>query len=457
MSRLHRVCPFEFSLTLSLWTDCIICDYNYAFDPRVFLRRFFLEENGHYTFLIDEAHNLVDRSREMFSAELFKQPVLNTRRSLRHELPAISKNLGQINSWMGRARKKCDACSLSMYAEKKSPDDLLPLLHSFMRMTERWLSRNIKTPFREDLLELFFAVAGFLRVAEHYDECYATCFYKIKKDLKLKLFCIDPSDQLKSALTRCNAAVFFSATLSPMEYFKKILGCAENAKQLTLPSPFPAENLALFVADSVSTLYRQREKTKDQVAQAIFTLIHQKKGNYLVFFPSYEYMMTVYESLNSECPPGEIILQTPHMSEPAREEFLKRFATENLQTLVGFAVMGGVFSEGIDLVGDHLSGAVVVGVGLPGISLERDLIREYFAVSLHAGFEYAYQFPGINRVFQAAGRVIRTETDRGVVLLIDQRYATQRYRILLPGEWSPARVRNLQQFAEDLRMFWHRN
>jgi DNA excision repair protein ERCC-2 len=454
MSQAHRVCPFEFSLTLSLWTDCIICDYNYAFDPRVFLRRFFLEENGNYTFLIDEAHNLVDRSREMFSAELFKQPVLNLRRRLRHDLPAISKNLGQINSWMGRARRKCDAGSIPMCSEKKSPDGLLPLLRNFLRMTERWLSRNIKTPFREDLLELFFGVSGFLRVAEQYDESYATCFEKINKDLKLKLFCIDPSGQLKSALTRCKAAVFFSATMSPMEYFKKILGCTESAKQLTLPSPFPGDNLGLFVADGVSTLYRQRENTKEQVAEAIFTLIHQKKGNYLVFFPSYEYMMTVHESFTVGCPPSEIILQTPNMSDPEREAFLKRFARENPQTLVGFAVMGGVFGEGIDLVGDRLSGAVVVGVGLPGISLERELIREYFAVSLHAGFEYAYQFPGINRVFQAAGRVIRTETDRGVVLLIDQRYATQRYRALLPAEWNPARVRNLRQFADDLRMFW---
>jgi DNA excision repair protein ERCC-2 len=454
MAQNHRVCPFEFSLSLSLWADCIVCDYNYAFDPRVFLRRFFLEENGSYIFLIDEAHNLVDRSREMFSAELFKQPVLQVRRSLRHELPAIFKTLGKINSWMARARKKCSDCNRPFYAEKKSPDDFFPILRNFLRMTERWLSRNLKTPFREELLALFFAVSGFLRVAEQYDESYATCFEKTEKDLKLKLFCIDPSGQLKSALTRCKTAVFFSATLSPMQYFRKILGCTESARQLMLPSPFPRQNLALFIADSVSTLYRQRENTKDQVARAIFTLIHQKKGNYLVFFPSYEYMLMVYECYNAGCPPSEVILQTPNMSEQEREAFLQRFALENPLTLVGFAVMGGIFGEGIDLVGDRLSGAVVVGVGLPGISLERELIREYFAVNLHAGFEYAYQFPGINRVFQAAGRVIRTETDRGVVLLIDQRYANQRYRTLLPVEWDPAPVSNLRHFAARLQSFW---
>ena len=454
VSQSHQVCPFEFSLEMSLWSDCIICDYNYAFDPRIFLRRFFIEEHGDYTFLIDEAHNLVDRSRDMFSAEIFKQSVLNVRRRIRNGLPHIYKSLGKINSWMIKARTKCDQFGLSRY-EKDPPDDLYPLLRNFIRLTERWLSRNLKTPFREELLELFFAVSGFLRVAEQYDQGYATCFEKIKKDLKLKLFCIDPSAGLKSALNRCCAAVFFSATLTPMEYFKKILGCDENAHHLTLMSPFPAKNLGLFFADDVSTLYRQRENTKKQVAQALSTLITQKKGNYLIFFPSYEYMMMVFESFNSQCPANEIIIQTPNMGEADKETFLKRFGRENHQTLVGFAVMGGLFSEGIDLAGDRLSGAAVVGVGLPGISLERELIREYFTHTLNAGYEYAYQYPGFNRVLQAAGRVIRTETDRGVVFLIDHRYGTYRYRSLLPEEWNPVRVQNQKQFARDLRKFWN--
>jgi len=453
VARDHRVCPFELALELSLWADCIICDYNYAFDPRVYLRRFFLEEGGEYTFLIDEAHNLVDRSREMFSAEIYKQPFLDLRRSIRKELPHIYKRLGKMNSWMIKARKKCEEFG-PQHHEKEAPEDLFPLLRGFLRITERWLSRNIKTPFREELLDLFFTISGFIRVAEHYDDSYVTCFEKIKKDVKLKLFCIDPSIQLGNALTRCKAAVFFSATMTPMDYFKKILGCDANASGLILPSPFPGENLKLFVYDRISTLYRDRDNTKEQVSQAISSLVSQKTGNYLIFFPSYEYLMMVFEAFQSDCPDCKVIIQSPGMSENEREEFLNRFGKENHQSLVGFAVMGGIFGEGIDLVGDRLSGAVVVGVGLPGISLEKELIRDYFAGHRNAGFEYAYQYPGINRVLQAAGRVIRTETDRGAVLLIDRRYGTHRYRSLLPIEWKPIKVRIPSQFAEDLQKFW---
>jgi DNA excision repair protein ERCC-2 len=450
----HQVCPFEFSLELALWADCIICDYNYAFDPRVFLRRFFQEDSDDYTFLIDEAHNLVDRSREMFSAEIFKQPLLDIRRAIRHELPRIYKSLGKINSWMVRARKKCDENGRVRH-EKEPPAELIPMLRSFLKVTERWLLRNIKASFREELLDLFFVISGFVRVAEQYDESYVTCFETIKKDLKIKLFCIDPSVQLENALNRCNAAVFFSATMTPMAYFKKILGCSDKAAGLILPSPFACENFTLFISDNVSTLYRHRERTKHEVSRVISTMVNQKKGNYLLFFPSYEYMMMVYGSFKSDCPDSEIILQSPGMSEPERDDFIDRFGRENSRTMVGFAVMGGIFGEGIDLVGERLSGAVVVGVGLPGISPEKELIRDYFTNTHNAGFEYAYQYPGINRVLQAAGRVIRTETDRGVVLLIDQRYATYRYRSLFPAEWRPVRVQSHEKFADDLKRFWN--
>jgi DNA excision repair protein ERCC-2 len=390
----------------------------------------------------------------MFSAEIYKQPLLDLRRSLRKELPHIYKHLGKINSWMIKARKKCEESSPSCH-EKEAPEDLFPLLRGFLRTAERWLVRNIKTPFRDDLLDLFFTISGFIRVSEHYDDSYVTCFESIKKDLKLKLFCIDPSIQLGNALTRCRAAVFFSATMTPMDYFKKILGCDAGATGLILPSPFPGENLKLFVYDKISTLYRNRDKTKEAVSQAISSLVGQKTGNYLVFFPSYEYMMMVFEAFQTDCPDGEVIIQAPGMSEPEREEFLDRFGRENHKSLVGFAVMGGIFGEGIDLVGERLSGAVVVGVGLPGISLEKELIRDYFADHHNAGFEYAYQYPGINRVLQAAGRVIRTETDRGVVLLIDQRYGTHRYRSHFPGEWNPVKVQSREKLAQALKKFWN--
>jgi DNA excision repair protein ERCC-2 len=453
-ARAHRVCPFEFSLELSLWADCIICDYNYVFDPRVYLRRFFQEENGDYIFLIDEAHNLVDRSREMFSAEIFKQPVLDIRRQLKNELPRVFKSLGRINAWLVKARKKCEE-SGNPLAETAPPDDLIPLLRGFLFLAEHWLSRNIKKPFREALLDLYFAISGFVRVADQYDECYTTCYEKIGKDLKIKLFCVDPSVQLEIVLSRCQTAIFFSATMTPMDYFKQIFGCDQSAHHLDLYSPFPGENLGLFISDNISTYYRHRDQTVSQVSQAITALIEQKKGNYLLYFPSYAYMLKVYKVFTAENPHIETILQTPGMAESQREAFLRHFSQENLSTLVGFAVMGGIFGEGIDLVGDRLLGVAVVGVGLPAINLERELIKEYFNNTLGAGFEYAYTYPGINRVLQAAGRVIRTEKDRGVVLLIDQRYGRYQYKSLLREEWDPVWVQDPRQLADGLQRFWN--
>ena len=454
IARQYTVCPFEFSLDLSLWTDCIICDYNYAFDPRVYLRRFFLEARGEYTFLVDEAHNLVDRAREMFSAELCKQAFLEVRRSLKKPLPGIYKTMGKINSWFLKARKRCNDEG-DVYVENMPPETLLPLLKKFIEQAETWLSRNIRTFFYEPLLDLYFEVNRFIKVAEEYDERYATCFERKDKGLRIKLFCLDPSARLADALTRCQSVIFFSATMTPIAYFQKIFGCHDSARQLLLPSPFPQEHLCLLIANRISTLYRQRDRTISEVTQAIVTMVTQKQGNYLLFSPSYQYMQKIYHSFTETSPDIETILQTPGMSEDEREEFIQRFAHDNPETFVGFAVMGGIFGEGIDLMGDRLTGAAIVGVGLPGISPERNLIRDYFTNLNGSGFEYAYLYPGINRVLQAVGRVIRSETDRGVVLLIDQRFSTRRYRTLFPQEWRPLKIQDPQQIRQCVRNFWN--
>jgi DNA excision repair protein ERCC-2 len=301
-------------------------------------------------------------------------------------------------------------------------------------------------------------VGRFMRVAERYDTAYATCFEANGPELRLKLFCTDPSSQLKEALTRCESAVFFSATLTPASYFQRVLGCDETARELILPSPFPSENLCVLISDRISTLYRQRDKTKDRVARCLMELVRQKQGNYLLFFPSYEYMKTIHSLVPIEGDDLEVLLQKPDMTEGERDLFLAEFKKTDGRTLVGFAVMGGVFGEGIDLVGDELAGAAVVGVGLPAICLERELIREYFDrfdEGARYGFEFAYLYPGINRVLQAAGRVIRTELDRGTVLLIDERFASARYRALFPHEWQPVRVGDEEELRKALSRFWN--
>jgi DNA excision repair protein ERCC-2 len=449
----YRVCPFEFSLDLLLWADLIIGDVNYAFDPRVYLRRLFEETSDDYGFLVDEAHNLVDRAREMFSAEITRAPVEGLRKTLGDALPELQRILEQIHRWLSTAAKTCEAAGGQM-TQKEAPETLYPMLKRFVRETESWLATAAPADFREDLTQLYFTAATFLRVADSFDDTYATCTACPENDVRVKLFCIDPAPQMKEALRRCRSAVFFSATLAPAGYFRKALGCMETAGTFCLDSPFPGKHLCVAMAHRVSTLYRHRTETCMQVAALLAAMTGQHQGNYLIFLPSYAYLTQVHEAFVTLAPGTETIVQNPEMPEGDRKFFLDRFSAKNTATLAGFAVLGGIFGEGIDLVGDRLTGAAIVGVGLPGIGPERELIRQYFDDRANAGFDYAYLFPGINRVLQAAGRVIRTQNDRGTVLLVDSRYATARYRRLLPAAWKPRKAADAPEVAAIFSDFW---
>jgi DNA excision repair protein ERCC-2 len=460
-ARKHRVCPFEFSLDLSMWCDCIICDYNYVFDPRVHLKRYFADgtsdliPQGEYTFLIDEAHNLVERAREMFSAELFKKPVLELKQSTKEDLPKLSKSLNKINTYLIAERKKCESEGRGYLIEKESPKELLPLLRSLIRITDSWLALNEPAGFKEQLLEFYFQVLSFIRAYESFDFRFITYSEKTGDDMKIKLFCKDPSFLLREAMKRGKAAILFSATLTPIDYFIQILGGDESSYNARLASPFPRENLGLIIDKSISTKYKTRELTYDKLAKALNTIISGKTGNYLIFFPSYKYMMEVYGRFVYIKEGCNTIYQKPGMTEQQREEYLKKFSSYGEKTLVGFAVMGGIFGEGIDLVGDRLSGVAIVGVGLPQICLERDIIREHFEEEKGLGFEYAYIYPGMNKVMQAVGRVIRTEEDRGVAVLIDERFAYSGYTDLFPPEWHSAKeVSSLEWLSQAIEEFW---
>lgn len=448
----HQVCPFELSLDLALWVDCIVCDYNYVFDPRVRLRRFFEAGGGTHAFLVDEAHNLVDRAREMFSASLNKKAVLALRRELKHDQPGLYKTLGRINAWMLKARKACDAKG-GAHAEASAPEALYPHLRDFHRRSEAVLAEKKSAAYSEVLLEQYFAVHRFLRVSEQFDDAYRTCYRQEGRDLDLRLFCLDPARQLGEVLEACRSAVFFSATLRPEDYYRHLLGLAAETDVVGLPSPFPQENLAIFIDSRVSTHYRDRSRTCAAVAEGILRMVGGK-GNYLVFFPSYAYLKMVHAVLTERAPELEMQVQTPSMSEAARVAFLDYFHSESEAGCVGLAVMGGIFGEGIDLVGGRLTGAVIVGVGLPGICMERDLIRDYFNARRRDGFAYAYTYPGITRVLQAAGRVIRTASDRGTVLLMDRRYGTPRYGRLLPTHWQVRPSPGGDGLEGQLRDFW---
>jgi DNA excision repair protein ERCC-2 len=454
-ARRHSICPFEFSLDVALWADIVICDYNHVFDPRAYLKRFFAE-GGEYCFLIDEAHNMVDRAREMFSAELSRRPFLELKRAVKENLPKLSKAAGLVNSKLLGIGRLCEESPEHALVNKEPPEELMSPLYRFLSLAEDWLTQNQEAEFRESLMEQYFAVYGFLRVYESYDDKYITYAEKTsnagKADVMLKLFCVDPSFLLSQALERGRSAVFFSATLTPLEYFREILGGRLEDGTLRVASPFARSNLCLLIADTISTTYKMRAASTGQVAETIAAAVSEKMGNYLVFLPSYQYLNQIYEAFSCMYPQIKTICQSGDMKEEDRTLFLEQFNTSNLETLVGFAVMGGVFGEGVDLPGERLIGAVIVGVGLPQVCREREIIRDFFG---DKGFEYAYMYPGMNKVLQAAGRVIRTETDRGMVVLIDERFSHARYRRLFPPEWRGAIcVRNSCKTGEQAELFW---
>lgn len=452
-SRKYTVCPFEFSLDLSMWADCVICDYNYVFDPRVYLKRFFQNSQGDYTFLIDEAHNLVDRAREMFSAELVKSSFLKLKNIYKVQGHSIAKTLGKINSVMLEMRKECS--EEGYYTQLNQPEQIYPLLWTFVKKAPAILTDNNKAEGYDELLELYFNVLIFLKMVEIYDDHYITYVEKSQSEVKLKLFCLDPSTLLGEAVKRGKSSVFFSATLAPLDYFCEILGGEAMDGKIAFSSPFKAEHLCLLVADQISTKFKNRESSYSEIAQYIHLVIQQKTGNYLIFFPSYHYMKEVYHLFSELYPDVETILQANVMSEEERESFLERFQPDRNSMLVGFCVLGGIFSEGIDLKGDKLLGAVIIGVGLPQICIERNLMMEHFKKKNGLGYEYAYMYPGMNKVLQAAGRVIRSENDKGVVLLIDERFSNYYYKKLFPAHWRDSReVRNVNKLNASIQAFW---
>ena len=475
----HQVCPFELSLDVSVWVDAIICDYNYVFAPQVYLHHHFAEDGGVYAFLVDEAHNLVDRARDMFSADLEGRELLDVKRAISKATPRCAKALAQLHTAMRKLSNATDpqeepveasdpSSELNLFPVKaatiRKQDDgvstslefsesLIEPLEAALDEAERWLVKNQPADFREALLALYFQLHSFRRTAEAYDERFVTI---IESDpaIKVRQFCLDPSLLLRKALARGKAAIFFSATLTPMDYYRTLMGGDPEDPALQLASPFPPENLAVLVQDRIQTHFKGRAESLGDVVAAIETLVQGRRGNYLVYFPSYQYLHAVLQEFQTSYPTVPVLAQRPGMTERERDDFLTAFSTEHGKTLVGFAVLGGIFGEGIDLVGDRLIGAVIVGVGLPQLCLERDLIRDYFQPHNSLGFEYAYTFPGMNRVLQAVGRVIRSETDRGVVLLIDSRFSETRYRRLFPAWWKYVRVRQSFGIKTALETFW---
>ncbi|MCI8361263.1 MAG: ATP-dependent DNA helicase [Clostridiales bacterium] len=469
-ARVHRVCPYELSLDLALFCDCIVCDYNYLFDPEAKLQRFFGGEGGDYALLIDEAHNLVDRARSMYSASLRKSDFLRLKKAVGKDAPRLAAALQRVNRAHLELRKTCLAEDERAYKRIPSkerqgeggvfispalPEALVREVGGFAAVCEGWLSDRSgpSPPWERELLELYFAALSFQRTAGLFDDAYLCAIFTGRRDTVCRLFCMNPSRLAAACMDKGKGAVLFSATLTPMEYFQSLLG-GEDAGRLTLPSPFPPERLGLFAASRISTRYKDRENSRAETVELIRRFVSARKGNYMVYFPSYAYLQEVYQAFREVCPEIETIVQQTYMDEAAREAFLARFSEESEGTLAGFCVLGGLFAEGVDLKGDRLIGAVIVGVGLPQVNPEQEILRDYFDREKR-GFAYAYRYPGMHKVLQAAGRVIRDEGDRGAVLLIDDRFAAGAYRRLYPAHWSRLRyVRDGEELTDALTEFW---
>lgn len=451
-ARKYRVCPFELSLDVSVWTDAVICDYNYVFDPNAHLKRFFSEsgDNG-YLFLIDEAHNLVERGREMYSAVLYKEDILEVRRAVKQMDSRLAKRLEETNRLMLELKRECED-----YRVLESVSHLALKLMNLLTEMERFLEEYREGEKRELVLDLYFQVRDFLNIHDILDENYVI-YSELERDgrFKVKLFCVNPAANLQNYQEQGNSTIFFSATLLPIRYYKKLLSVETDDYAVYAESPFPEENRLLIIGRDVSTRYTQRGQIMyRRIAEYIAAVAEARRGNYMAFFPSYRFMEDVYEEFIRRAPGITAVVQSQFMDEKEREQFLQRFEASDSAGLVGFCVMGGIFSEGIDLAADRLIGAVVVGTGLPQVCNDREIVKQYFDSRGMDGFDYSYRYPGMNKVLQSAGRVIRTENDRGIIVLLDGRFCQKQYQELFPREWKVSRICSVGDIKEEAERFW---
>lgn len=468
-----KVCPFEYCLDISSFVDGIICDYNYVFDPDVRLKRYFADgAKGEYIFLIDEAHNLVPRAREMYSAVLIKEEVLAAKRLVKDKSPRLTRQLERVNKICLEMKRQCEGWQILPDA-----DHLVTALTSLFSELEKYMDEYKGSEGREELLDFYFTVRNFLNIYERVDEHYRIYTELTESgDFKIKLLCVNPIVHIGECLAQGNSSVFFSATLLPIRYYRQLLSNDEEDYTVYVNSPFSQEHRLLLAAADVTSRYTRRNRTEyRKILDYIRQAAEARKGNYIVFFPSYQYMNHVLELLYD----GRIgrpdfadgsdaqklylqdsgidwLVQENRMTDAQREDFLKEFEQERENSLVACCVMGGLFSEGIDLKEERLIGAIIVGTGLPMVCTEQEILKGYFDEEEQEGFAFAYQYPGMNKVMQAAGRVIRTAGDKGIILLLDDRFLRNDYRELFPREWDDCRRVTLKTVRQELENFWNR-
>lgn len=426
----HKICAFEFSLYLSYYCDIIIADYNYGFDPHAHLIRYFDDDTYTPKVLVDEAHNLIQRSKEMYSSMISSSDLRVLRKILNGLKPSIrsecNKAIEALEKYMDTLTENALICQNTMDL------DFNVFLRNLSQKCDEVFHENKKINDKDEAMEIYYKILNFLNVSEIYGENHKTLI-KLKNDtVYMEYYCLDASQYLlKTIKESIHGIVFFSATLYPIEYHSNLLTHGEG-KYISLNSPFNPMNLDIIINNKISTKYKNRINTVDDILETIETVANTKPGNYIVFFPSYAYMNMVTDVLGNEN--YECIIQKTNMTDREKNEIIEKFKNTN-NTKFGFFVMGGAFSEGIDFIGDALSGVIIVGVGLPMVCEENDILKDHFQKEYGKGFEYAYQYPGFTKVIQAVGRVIRSMDDKGIAILMDERFAYSSYLALFPPHW----------------------
>jgi DNA excision repair protein ERCC-2 len=466
----NLVCPYELSLTYSELCDLVICDFNYLFDTNVYIRRFF-DEGGDYAFLIDEAHNLPDRAREMYSAELSlselyglsENELVSEHSKLKSATqvaacqfkdvlyPYISEDVYTYDD--GRKEAFAHLCEVPEALHLSIRDLYFTLEQALF---ESYAAHDNEKEVRTRLLRGYaYKIESFYNALCRFSSSYELFIRLDGENITAKVFCIDPSEAIRERLSKGRGAIFFSATLSPLYYYKSVLGNDSTASLLNLPSPFDSSQLSVSIMDKISTRFSEREDTLSAICRVIAASISPKRGNYMIFSPSFEYSERLYAAFRSKYPKLNVLLQRRNMSKQEKEDFLSEFKKDSPSYLIGFCVMGGIYSEGIDLAGNSLIGAIVVGIGMPSLSFEREAIKAYFDEKFDEGKQFAYLYPGMNRVLQAAGRVIRREDDRGIIVLIDDRFSDPVYKKVIPSLWKNMKfISKAEELCETVKRFW---
>ncbi|MBR2121830.1 MAG: ATP-dependent DNA helicase [Lachnospiraceae bacterium] len=476
----YQICPFDFALDISMYCDLVIGDYNYVFDPHVSLKRFFARGTaGDDLFLIDEAHNLVERGRKMYSAQIGRDELMQLKKSVKGIFPQLEKQLNACSrAFLALKKINGEACVVLGSAEEaeKIISSLARLQTVIADLLENERKRKLRKKrkakdsdayleerddLRKEILNFYFSLSHFMLIYESLDDHYRIYSEQLKDSgFTVRLMCMDPSARLKEKMDLARASVLFSATFLPIRYYKSLLGGTDDDYEVYAESVFDPQRQKILILSDVTSRYRMRGYEEyRKIAKGVDRIISGRHGNYLVFFPSYAFLNETADIFESQFCTDDVscIRQQPSMKEEEREAFLSGFRDihEAESSVVGFCVLGGIFSEGIDLVSDRLIGVMIVGTGIPQVCSERELLKAYFDEAGSSGYDYAYRYPGMNKVMQAAGRVIRTADDIGIVALFDERFCASSYQRLFPREWKEWEMTTTDAAGGRVERFWN--